>query len=52
MKDKNNYPVTVDFTETRSWFNFAGIANNLGKYMQDTGQLKPYRWGLNYHTAF
>ena len=41
-----------DFTETRSWFSFAGLANNIGKYMQDSGQLKPFRWGLNYKTTF
>ena len=43
---------TYDFTETRSWFSFAGLANNTGKYMQGSGQLKPFRWGLNYKTTF
>lgn len=38
-----------DFTEVRSWSSFAGIANNVGYYLQKSGELKPYKVNIKYN---
>ena len=46
-KTEINVSDVYDFTEVRSWSSFAGIANNVGYYLQKCGELKPYNACLN-----
>ena len=37
-----------DFIKVRYWSSFAGIANNVGYYLQKYGELEPYKVNLEY----
>lgn len=48
-KTEINVSDVYDFTEVRSWSSFAGIANNVGYYLQKCGELKPYKVNIKYN---
>lgn len=51
-KTEINISDVYDFTEVRNWFSFAGIANNVGYYLQKYGELKPYKVNLEYTETY
>lgn len=48
-KTEINVSDVYDFTEVRSWSSFAGIANNIGYYLQKCRELKPYKVKIKYN---